>query len=422
MAEQQRLGEFLGENRGGDDNELVLPEHRVVARENIPYEVGEYLHSNYNTEVDVTFPSPKTDGSWEFKNEGYAGRLELIDGWSVSLKPKVEIESVFRMLEEVYEIESFQILEGITDAQSVNDIFHRVVNILAKKIANRNREGLYKSYVSRNERSNSIRGRIDIRQAASRPWDPKLPIQYDELTADNEENQILLWTIFQALSVGIEHPETQNQAREVFRSLANEISLTRFGEKDCINRNYGRDNHDYELLHSLCRIILANMGPTVNRGDTRVVPFRVEMASLFENFVAKKLEENLPKELELTTQYKCPLDDDRSWIIDLVVHNGPVEEGNVLFIADTKYSTPNSTSKLLPRPSSLSQVVSYATALDIDQAYLLYPVSIETEFNQLIGDVRVRTLHFDAEQNFDHSIRSLLRSIFLGLGMPDLAP
>lgn len=420
MVGQHRLGEFV-DTQSGNEKELELPEHQLVEHDDIPYQVGNYIHENYNTEIEVTFPSPKTDGAWQFENKGYAGRLELIGGWSVSLKPKIEVDSIFRMLEEVYEIESFDLLEGSTQAGSIDDVFERVVGILVKKVADRERQGLYKSYVSKSERSNSIRGRIDLREASKRPWDPKLPIEYDELTVDNEENQILLWAIFQALSAGIEDDELHKQARELYRNLVNQISLKRFEERDCSNRRYGRDNHDYELLHSLCRVILGNMGPTINRGDNRIVPFRVEMPTLFERFVANKMEEHLPSDFELTSQHVCELGNDKNWNVDIVVHKGPIEDGNILFIADTKYSTTSSTAKPLPRPSSISQVVSYATALDAEDAFLIYPEALESGFNQKIGDVRVRTLSLGARDDYNRTFQTLLNNIFIGMGMPRLS-
>ena len=57
---------------------------------------------------------------------------------------------------------------------------------------------------------------------------------------------------------------------------------------------YHRLNRDYEVLHALCRFFLENSGPAHSSGGHTFFPFLVDMAQLFERFVAGWLQKHLP--------------------------------------------------------------------------------------------------------------------------------
>ena len=83
--------------------------------------------------------------------------------------------------------------------------------------------------------------------------------------------------------------------RKCYRGLQGIISLQQFNFFDCIGRLYNRLNGDYEVLHGLCRFFLEQSGPMHSSGDHMTFPFLIDMAHLYELFVAEWLREHLPE-------------------------------------------------------------------------------------------------------------------------------
>jgi len=78
---------------------------------------------------------------------------------------------------------------------------------------------------------------------------------------------------------------------------------------------------DYETSHALCRFFLEHTGPALGAGSHQVLPFLVNMARLFERFVAEWLRAHLPEGLELQDQEDVPTGElwGLSFTIDMVL-------------------------------------------------------------------------------------------------------
>ena len=63
----------------------------------------------------------------------------------IVVKPKVPIASIFGMLEVAYKLKSFKIVEGETAVQSLEELYQRVASILAQRVNDRCRKGLYRT-------------------------------------------------------------------------------------------------------------------------------------------------------------------------------------------------------------------------------------------------------------------------------------
>lgn len=188
--------------------------------------------------------------------------------------------------------------------------------------------------------------------------------------------------------------DTRSKVREAVRSLQEIATLQEFSADDCTERAYRRLNSDYEYMHSLCRLLLDNSGPTRETGEHRMTPFTVEMPTLYEKFVAEWLDQNIDAEYSVTSQetvtiHKSPT---IQFDIDLVIRR----EGEVIAIADTKYKQPKR-----PKPKNISQVVSYAEYYGVEDAFLVYPEELQTDFRIDVGDITVRNLQFGIDKDMD---------------------
>lgn len=184
--------------------------------------------------------------------------------------------------------------------------------------------------------------------------------------------------------------------RKAYRSLAGVARVLPYTSESCVNRKYNRLNEDYRLLHSLCRFFLENTGPSHEVGDHTMLPFLVDMASLFELFVAKWLQAHPVEGIQTRAQERIMIGEnqDLEFRIDLLVTDS--SDGKVLAVVDTKYKVPDS-----PSTTDVSQVVAYAEAKGCQEAVLVYPIALKRPLDTRIGKIRVRTLAFRLDGDLD---------------------
>ncbi len=76
---------------------------------------------------------------------------------------------------------------------------------------------------------------------------------------------------------------------KAFHILPGFVSLQPFKFSDCVGIKYHRLNEDYQPLQTLCRFFLDNIGVSHQRGSYLILPFLIDMARLYEKFVAEWL-------------------------------------------------------------------------------------------------------------------------------------
>lgn len=377
---------------------LRLPEYqsKQYPGGEIPTRTIEEIRDQYSKQVSVEYPSPKTGGSWELKNRGYAGRVVLKDGWSIVLEPKVTLSNLFSMMEYAYGLNSVKFRDGHYNADTIDGFLNRIASILAQNISRRSNQGFHKEYVEKEEESTFVRGKIDLQKTIRKPWKPEVHQKYRDLTADIEDNQILLWTAYKTLSSDLLDDETRSSLREAVRSLQEIATLQEFSAADCAGRTYRRLNSDYEYMHSLCRLLLDNSGPTRKTGEQKMTPFTVEMPTLYERFVAEWLDRNTGADYEVNSQetvtiHKSPK---IQFDIDFVIRRG----GEVVAVGDTKYKTSSR-----PKTEDISQIISYADYYGVEDAFLVYPQDLQTEFEIDVGNVTVRDCQYKLEGDIEEN-------------------
>lgn len=381
-----------------------------LSRHRISEDLGQRIWKEFKGRIEVEFPTPKTDNQWELVSEGWVGHIPLTDNVSLDVQPKVPISNIFRMLEYAYRLESLEFLENLYSASSLNEFYEEFANILAKKILARGRKGYYRTYLDLHARLPFITGKLDAQTMIRKPWHLSPRCEYQEHTPDVEENQILAWTLFTIARSGQCSERVTPVIRRAYRDLQGFITLYPFSPQNCIGRFYNRLNEDYEQLHAMCRFFLENIGPTHAIGEKIMTPFLVNMADLFELFVAEWLKKNLPYKYGLKTQENVDIskDGEVKFRIDLVLYN--IENDCPLFVLDTKYKAPEKAST-----SDLHQVIAYAQVKQCNEAILIYPkeLPIMQEYNA--HDIQIRTLAFSLDDDLEVAGQEFLTSLFRGV-------
>jgi 5-methylcytosine-specific restriction enzyme subunit McrC len=351
---------------------------------------------------------------YKIQSNGYVGFIQLGEQISIHVKPKVKVGNIFRMLEYAYKLKSFELLEGNTLVESIEDIFERLAVILARNILDRNRKGLYRGYIPRNEDLPFIRGKLQPKQTiiSIMRGSSHACCIYEENTADIEDNELLLWSLYKLHQFDIKRAETKRKVRMAYRELVNKVALVNFEPQDYINRFYNRLNMDYRPMHGVCRFLLEQSGPGLEIGKNEFFPFTLYMPSLFESFVAEWLREKLPRTFHLDAQYTTVLDPEKNvfFRIDLVVSKTGTEE--IICVLDTKYKKSDES-----RASDVAQVVAYSTKMKTNNAFLIYPSKDTREFCYSVGNVTVKSLIFDLGGDIEESGRVFLEKLLKSLSI-----
>jgi 5-methylcytosine-specific restriction enzyme subunit McrC len=159
-------------------------------------------------------------------------------------------------------------------------------------------------------------------------------------------------------------------------------------------------------MHGLCRFFLEQSGPSHHLGDRVMVPFLVDMAALYEKFVAQWLRQNLPPHLALSAQEHIDVDPSGRLqiIIDLVITDK--NTGQTLFVLDTKYKAPEKAAN-----QDFNQIFVYARVKNSPQALLIYPTRLPTPLNFHLDNIHIRSATFSLEGDLDENGRALLSTL-----------
>ncbi|MFZ1029697.1 MAG: restriction endonuclease [Limnoraphis robusta] len=386
---------------------IELTEHQpqLFERDELDIENAELIWKNYRDKIDVEFPSIKTKRKIQLKPKGWVGQIPLTPELQIYIKPKVPISNLFGMLEYAYNLKNIKIFNNqFTECQTVKDFYSRLADILAHKILARTRQGLYRTYIPVNRHLSAIRGRIEMRETLKKPWNVKLKCHYDEHTADIEDNQILLWTLYVIGRSGLCSATVSSSIRKAYHVLNGLVSQRSFQGKDCVNRSYNRLNQDYQIMHALCRFFLDNCGASHQVGNYTMFPFLVNMPNLYELFVAEWLKLNLPRHLSVRIQSKLNI----GFIIDLEIYE--IQTGKTVYILDTKYKVPQNSSS----SDDKIQVVAYAASKNCSEAVLVYPKPLINPLNQQSGvsNIWVRSLTFSIDGDLEQAGKTFLNRLF----------
>jgi 5-methylcytosine-specific restriction enzyme subunit McrC len=68
-------------------------------RDFMPESVGQKIYHNYAKEIEIEFPTHKTEDKWELKSKGRVGNIPITPEFCIIIDPKVPIANLFGMLE-----------------------------------------------------------------------------------------------------------------------------------------------------------------------------------------------------------------------------------------------------------------------------------------------------------------------------------
>lgn len=363
------------------------------------------LWRRYRTQVEIEPPSFRTGDQWRLTAQGWAGFIPLTRTVGLLLQPKVTLSSLFAMIEVAYALTSLHFLPGLVQVTSLPDIYTRLARLLAQRILARGQRGFYRAYLPVQEAASYVRGRIQTAALPRALANATVACSYHQVSADVEENHILGWTLHTILRSALCTGETLLLVQRAYRLLAGQVSLKPVTASACRGRVYTRLNQDYAPLHALCAFFLDHSGPGHTIGDQNMLPFLVDMARLYEQFVAAWLTQQLAPTHRVATQVHTPVSADLHFTIDLVI-----SAGRQRWVLDTKYKVPPHG----PDAADVAQILAYAQLQGAQEAILVYPTPIAQPLDVRVRGVRLRTLTFAIDNDLNVAGQALVTALTEG--------
>lgn len=390
---------------------ITLTEYETIWLEQaqLTEPAAQHLWQAYSTQVQLEPPSFKTQQRWQLTAQGWVGFIPVTPHLGLALQPKVAVRNLLRMLTYAYSLDQLSLPTTQWQVATLPEFYEQLALLLAQGVLRLRQQGFYAAYVTQSASALPIRGRIEVAQAMSHPWQSALPCTYEEQSLDVAENQLLAWTLWEILASGLCTAATRLVVQQAYRTLAGVVTVQPLPASACLDRPYHRLNQAYRPLHALCYFFLSHTGPGYTAGAQPMVPFLIEMARLYERFVAAWLQRQLGPRWRVQSQERYALGDDVSlyFTVDLVVVER--QSGVVRWVLDTKYKTPT----VAPSTEDIAQVVAYAQRTGAPEAILIYPAPLPRPIDLRLGPLRVRSLVFDLTNDLEaagqHFVNALLQ-------------
>ncbi len=215
-------------------------------------------------------------------------------------------------------------------------------SILSKGIAIQLKRGLGKEYIPITEPLSTLRGKIDISQSikGQTMLRKHLVCCYDEFSTNTKLNQIIKTTVFVLLR--------QEIKLKIKKELKNLMMF--FKEVDTLdpytidwNIRFNRNNQSYEMLISICYLVIKGLLQKDSNGDMKMQKFLDDkrMSWLYENFILEYYKKHLPKDRYTVASKAIEWNEDNRHFdflpkmqTDIYIHDKTTDE---ILIIDAKF-------------------------------------------------------------------------------------
>jgi 5-methylcytosine-specific restriction enzyme subunit McrC len=271
-----------------------------------------------------------------------------------------------------------------------------LATILGFLIRQRLRIGLGRSYISEEHRLRGIRGRVDFAESVKKLAfeNGQACCRFQIFTSNAPKNQIIRSTVMRLVQAGDFGPvkekaeELRQELRRLVRTLDG-VDVIPVSRALIARQHLGRNDAEYQLMLTICDLLLERQMPTEHHGPKRLVGLHRDALTLyriFERFVANfyrfrlrgwfvRAQHPLQWQTTINSQFLPGM------VTDLLLQRR--DDGRSILL-DTKF-TPHSllyarSDKLIFDPSHLYQMYAYlrsqehlSEALRTASGILLYP-------------------------------------------------
>lgn len=279
----------------------------------------------------------------------------------------IRIQNIYYMLSY-----AFQVLNEDGYKQVATEEFENAAElctaILIKGVSSQLKRGLGKEYIVQTEELSSLRGKIDISASVKEQTmlRKRLVCNYDEFSVNSYMNRIIRTTMDTLIRSNISK-DRKKQLRKL---------LIYFAEVEPLNREsinwklqFNKNNQTYQMLISICYLILKGLLQTTSDGSTKLMDFLDEqrMCRLYEKFILEYFKKEHPEVKASASQIPWDTDDGYREMLPVMQSDIMLKSGDKTLVIDAKYyahTTQSQYNTNTLHSGNLYQIFTYVKNLD----------------------------------------------------------
>lgn len=253
----------------------------------------------------------------------------------------IPIRNIYYMLSYAFRALNPQGYKHVS-VEQFDNILEMLSSVLARGVSIQIKRGIGKGYLEKVEPLCLPRGRFVLSESIKTNCIHKnhLVCSYDIFSENIYMNRIIKST----LELLIQSDISKNRKKELRRLLVYFSDVSSL-DVNRINWNmyYNRNNRAYELLVSICYMIVKGLLQSTSAGSKRVMEFLDEqqMHHLYEKFVLEYYRRHYPKISVSSSEIKWALDDSEVYMLPIMKSDIMLTYNDKVLIIDAKYYSSN---------------------------------------------------------------------------------
>lgn len=249
----------------------------------------------------------------------------------------IPIQNIYYMLSYSFSVLNEQGYKSIT-TEKFDNIAELMAAILVKGIATQLKRGLQKEYIGRTEELSLLRGKIDVSESVKTQTMLKsqMVCSYDEFSVNGLMNRILKSTVYLLLKLNIS-AKRKKELKKLMVFFA-DVELI---DLNIVNWNiqYNRTNQTYQMMISICYLVVKGLLQTNSYGNTKLMDFIDEqrMCNLYEKFILQYYKKEYPLLSVNASRISWQLDNEEDTMLPIMQSDITLQKDNTFLIIDAKY-------------------------------------------------------------------------------------
>ena len=268
-------------------------------------------------------------------NEYWFDEPSKVRDWEHVLREA--IQNIYYMLAYAFQVLREQVYKscGTEEFENTADLLSA---ILAKGVATQIKRGLGRTYIEETEPLSCLRGKIRVTESIKQQtlMKQQLICTYDEFSVDSYMNRILKTTMEMLLRYDI--PKARKKELRNLLLYFKEVNML---DVHSINWNFRfhRNNQTYQMLMSICYLVIKGLLQTSSDGSMKLMQFLDEqrMCRLYEKFILEYYKKHYPQIKTSASQIGWALDDGIGIMLPIMQSDIMLVYGDRTLIIDAKY-------------------------------------------------------------------------------------
>lgn len=253
----------------------------------------------------------------------------------------IPIRNIYYMLSYAFRALNPQGYKRVS-VEQFDNVLEMLSSVLAKGVSIQIKRGIGKDYLERIEPLCSPRGRFELSESIKTNCIHKnhLVCSYDIFSENIYMNRILKST----LELLIQSDISKTRKKELRRLLVYFSDVSSLDvNKINWNMHYNRNNRTYQMLVSICHMIIKGLLQSNSDGSKRLMNFidEQQMHHLYEKFIFEYYRRHFPQILVSSSEIKWAIDGNEVYMLPIMKTDIMLTYNDKILIIDAKYYSSN---------------------------------------------------------------------------------